>query len=80
MAVEISELEQIITRVKNLSALDKVRLVEQVMATLEQDLAARPNPPRRSLYGLWDSERISEAEINEMRQAVWNNFPREDVS
>ena len=38
-----------------------------------------PKPPRRSLYGLWsdlDIE-ITQADIAEVRQEMWGNFPKE---
>ncbi|XWK88363.1 MAG: hypothetical protein U7127_29975 [Phormidium sp.] len=38
-----------------------------------------PKQPRRSLYGLWsdlDIE-ITEADIAEVRQEMWSDFPRE---
>lgn len=37
--------------------------------------------PRKSLYGLWANLNfdITEAEIDEMRQDMWRNFPREDL-
>lgn len=63
----------------NLSPLDKVRLVEQLMATLEQELAEPMKKPRTSLYGLWADLQISSEDLNEMRQQVWNSFPREDL-
>ena len=40
---------------------------------------AIPKQPRRSLYGLWsdlDIE-ITAADIDEVRQEMWGNFPRE---
>lgn len=63
----------------NLSPLDKVRLVEQLMATLEQELAEPAKKPRPSLYGLWADLQISGEDLDEMRQQVWNSFPREDL-
>lgn len=51
MNEHISELEQVVALALTLSPLDKVRLVEQVMATLEQDMTHKK--PKRSLYGLW---------------------------
>jgi len=38
-----------------------------------------PKAPRRSLYGLWsdlDIE-ITQADIAEVRQEMWGNFPKE---
>ncbi|MCI0394025.1 MAG: hypothetical protein L0332_23185 [Chloroflexi bacterium] len=73
------ELEQAIALAVNLLPLDKVRLVERVMATLEDDLAQGEKRPKRSLYGLWSDVNISAEDINEARQEMWGKFPREDV-
>lgn len=38
-----------------------------------------PKQPRRSLYGLWSDLgiEITAADIAEVRQEMWGNFPRE---
>lgn len=72
-------LEQVVKLAAELSALDKVRLVEQVMATLENDLTAQEKKPRRSLYGIWKGVDVSDEDIAEVRREMWKNFPREDI-
>lgn len=72
-------LEQVVKLAAKLSALDKVRLVEQVMATLENDLTAQEKKPRRSLYGIWKGVDASDEDIAEVRREMWKNFPREDI-
>ena len=72
-----SELEQAVSLALNLSPLDKVRLVEQVMATLEQDLSQKQ--AKKSLYGIWSELDLSSEEIDEVRQDLWDKFPREDI-
>lgn len=52
MSEQTHELERVVTLAQNLSPLDRVRLVEQVMETLERDLAQSEKKPKRSLYGL----------------------------
>jgi hypothetical protein len=79
MSEQVTELEQAIAIASNLSPLDKIRLVEQVMATLEQDLTQNPKKPKRSLYGLWSDVHVSAEDIDEARKEMWGNFPREDV-
>ncbi len=79
MSEPTGELEQALAIASNLSPLDKVRLVEQVMATLEQDLTTRPKKPKRSLYGSWSDVRVSEQDLDEARRDMWGDFPREDV-
>jgi hypothetical protein len=79
MSEKVSDLDQAVDLALKLPPLDKVRLVEQVMATLERDLGERTKQPKRSLYGLWSGVNISAEEIDEARQEMWGNFPREDI-
>jgi hypothetical protein len=73
-------LDTVLAQVRQLSPLDKVRLVEQVMAILEEDLQEdQPKKPRRSLLGMWEGVSISAEDIDEARQEMWGNFPREDI-
>jgi hypothetical protein len=78
MSANTPELAELVALAQNLSPLDKVRLVEQVMATLEQDLQPEVKP-RRSLLGIWSDVNISEEDIDEARREMWGNFPREDI-
>jgi hypothetical protein len=73
-----AELEQVIV---NLSTIDKVRLVEQIMATLEQTLEEADKRPRKSLLGVLSQygPAPSAEEIDEARREMWGNFPREDI-
>jgi hypothetical protein len=73
------ELEQAVAIAMNLSPLEKVRLVEQIMATLEQDLNPNTKQPKRSLYGIWSDVNLSAEDIDEARNEMWGQFPREDV-
>ena len=75
-------LDSIVEQVRQLSPLDRVRLVEQVMEILEEDL--REQPPqkrRRSLLGVLSEygPAPSEEDIAEARREMWGNFPREDI-
>ena len=72
-------LEAALLLVKQLSLVDKVRLIEQVAPEIERELTAHQNPPRKSLRGLWKGLDLSEADIDAARREVWGNFPREDV-
>jgi hypothetical protein len=73
--------DEIVTLAENLPPLEKVRLVERVMATLETDLAEGKKTPKRSLLGLWADLKvgISAEDIDEARREMWGNFPREDI-
>jgi hypothetical protein len=71
-------LEDAMEVVKQLSLIDKVRLIEQVAPQIERELAASVPKPRNSLRGLWKGSNVSELDIAQMRQEVWSNFPHED--
>ncbi len=65
-----------------LSPIDKLRLVERLAATLEQELAKEePSKPLKSMYGLLAhlGPAPSEEDIAEARKEMWGNFPREDL-
>lgn len=81
MSASTSELEQAVTLALSLSPLDKVRLVEQVMATLERDLKADDAKPRRSLLGVLAhyGPAPSAEDIDKARREMWGDFPREDI-
>lgn len=76
-----AELENLIKQAMALSPLDKVRLVEQIAATLERDLSATEKQLLPSLYGLCADlgSAPSAEEIEEVRQEVWRKFPHEDI-
>ena len=69
-------LEQALALALTLSPLEKVRLVEQVMAKLEDEL--KEKTAKTSLYGLWSNIEI-DTTIDESRQEIWGEFPREDI-
>jgi hypothetical protein len=67
MSANTPELETLLTQALTLTPLEKVRLVEQVMATLEHDLLQQDQKPKRSLYGLWSDVSVSAEDIDEAR-------------
>ncbi len=71
-------LEEALELVRQLSLLDKVRLIEQVAPQIERELTTQ-SKTRKSLRGLWRGSDITESDIAEVRQQMWQNFPREDV-
>jgi hypothetical protein len=73
--------DEIVSLAENLPALEKVRLVERIMATLESDISERQKTPKRSLLGLWEdlNNNVSADDIDEARREMWGNFPREDI-
>jgi len=72
-------LDQVLTLAHRLSPVDKVRLIEHIAPQIEQELQASQNGPRKSLRGLWQGLDTTEEEINEMRQELWDDFPRKDI-
>ena len=81
MSENVTDLEQAVSIALKLSPLDKVHLVEQVMATLEEDLKPAQRKPRRSLLGVLEhyGQAPSAEEIDEARREMWVNFPRDDI-
>jgi hypothetical protein len=72
-------LEEALDLVKQLSPLDKARLIERIVPDIERELKAAQPTPRKSLRGLWQGLDITEEEIAEARREMWSNFPRGDI-
>ena len=74
-------LERVVDLAKQLSPVDKVRLIEQVAPEVERELKGTESVRRRSLWGLCADlgPAPSAAEIDQARQEAWGGFPREDV-
>ncbi len=72
-------LEEALDLVKQLSPVDKARLIERIVPDIERDLKAARPTPHKSLCGLWRGLDITEEEIAEARREMWGNFPREDI-
>ena len=71
--------EKVIALAKQLSLLDKVRLIERIAPEIERDLKASKAAARRSLRGLWRGLDLTEDTISEARREVWAELPREDI-
>jgi hypothetical protein len=72
-------LEKLLELAKDLSALDKIRLIERLAPSIKRELkSCNPIGPK-SLRGLWTRLNISEEDIAEARREMWGDFPREDV-
>ncbi|MGB6299173.1 MAG: hypothetical protein WBF90_23755 [Rivularia sp. (in: cyanobacteria)] len=72
-------LEATLELVKQLSLVDKVRLIEQIAPQIEKELKNIQPKPRQPLRGIWRGADITESDINEVRKEMWSNFPREDI-
>jgi hypothetical protein len=77
-------LEEVLALAMRLPPVQKVRLVEQLMTTLERELSS-PMPKPQSL-NTWrglcaDLGPAPSAEaIDQARRETWTNFPRDDIS
>lgn len=72
-------LDQVLNLAKQLSPLDRVRLIEQITPQLKRDLEAVPSKPRKSLRGIWKGIEVTEADLAEVKAEMSSNFPREDI-
>ena len=72
------DLETVLKTALQLSALDRMTLVEQVLATVKSDLQENAIRPRKTYKGVLQGLNISNKDIDEMRRDAWANFPRED--
>ena len=71
-------LEDVLHLAKQLSATDKVRLIERIAPEIERDLQGSQPEPRESLRGIWQGLNITDEDITEARREMWGNFPRDD--
>lgn len=74
-------LEEALNLVKQLSPVDKARLIERIVPDIERELKVTWPTPRKSLWGLCADlgSAPSAEEIDQARREEWANFPREDI-
>ncbi len=72
-------LNDIVNLAKQLSPVDKVRLIEQIASDVEQALAVAEPIPLSTLRGIWKDIEITDEDIDEARREMWANFPRDDL-
>ncbi|OYD94419.1 hypothetical protein CDG76_13410 [Nostoc sp. 'Peltigera membranacea cyanobiont' 210A] len=75
-------LQEIIRLAKQLSTVDKVRLIQQIAPDIERELTDKLSTfPRQSLWGLCVDlgNAPSADEIDIARSEEWASFPREDI-
>lgn len=75
------KLQEVLNLAKQLSPVDKVRLIQQLTPDIERELVSNKITPRKSLWGLCADlgNAPTAAEIDEARRDEWANFPREDI-
>jgi len=74
-------LKEALDLVKQLSPLDKARLIERIVPDIERELMTTRPTARKSLWGLCADlgPAPSAEEIDEARREEWTDFPREDI-
>ncbi len=74
-------LQEVLNLAKQLSTVDKVRLIQLIAPDIERELVDNPPTPRKSLWGLCAAlgKAPSADEIDAARNEEWANFPREDI-
>jgi hypothetical protein len=74
-------LEEVVSLAKQLSPIDKVRLIERVVPDIERELRTGRQGTRVSLLGLLRHRgpAPSADEIDAIRQEAWASFPRADL-
>lgn len=75
------KLQEVLYLAKQLSPVDKVRLIQELTPDIERELVSNQITPRKSLWGLCTDlgQAPSADEIDEARREEWANFPREDI-
>ena len=77
--VDSVTLEEVLNLAKQLSPLDRIRLIEQITPQLKLDFVLVSSQPRKSLRGIWKEIDLSEADLAEVKAEMSSNFPREDI-
>lgn len=74
-------LQEVLQLAKQLTPIDRVRLIQQLTPDLERELSQTKPKPKKSLLGLCADlgQAPSATEIDDTRNELWTNFPREDV-
>jgi hypothetical protein len=76
---ETATLERLVELAKQLSVVDKIRLIEQLSPQIEHELKPCNHAERKPLLGLWKGLEISEEDIARARREAWVEFPREGI-
>lgn len=69
--------EKVIVLADRLPPLEKLRLVEWLLARLERELQTAQPRPSRLARGIWQGPGTSEEELAEVRRELWGGFPRD---
>jgi hypothetical protein len=80
MVDKLASLDEVVAAALRLSPIEKVRLVERVVSTLESDVAGSGKKPLETFKGILAhlGPGPSDEDIAEARREMMKNFPRED--
>lgn len=80
MVDKLASLDEVVAAALRLSPLEKVRLLERVVSTLESDVASAEKKPLQTFKGILShlGPGPSDEDIEEVRRDMLKNFPRED--
>jgi len=81
----MATLEAVLAQAYGLSTLDKVRLIEKVTPRIEEEIRSGQAKTAEAFPSLWGTFRDlgvapSGEEIDQVRQEMWSDFPREDIA
>lgn len=72
-------LDYVLNLARQLSPVDKVRLIERIAPEIAEDLPVTSDVPRKSLRGLWQGVEITPEDFVALRREMWRDFPRESL-
>ncbi len=76
---DAAKLEKLLELATQLSAVDKIRLIERLAPQIERELTPCGPVARKPLRGLWRGLDLSEEEIAQARRETWTGFARGDI-
>lgn len=81
MSTKTLSVDELVALAAHLSAQERVRLTERIVANLSQDSSESARTPRRSLRGLWADlgPAPTDEEIEEDRREMWGTFAEGDA-
>ncbi len=75
-----ADLQSLEELARKLSLLEKIQLMESLLASLKRDVIAQlPAEERPALAGIWEDVRVSPEDIDEVRREMWKTAAQEDI-
>lgn len=71
----------VLEMLRKLPPRERLKVISQALPEVERSLASKPRK-LKTLHGLWKDYRFaaSNKDIAEIRDVMWNDFPREDLA